>query len=297
MTPNQEPVRASDGVVETDDRSGPRRAEPKRKGGRQAPPSGSGRHLTNGKNGRAPGEAVVIPQALGGKKGREQERRAGDATPDWDSFLPARSERLPWKVGQRVKRAGDVVLSGLTLLVLAPILALVAVLVKMSSRGPVFYACDYVGYRGRRFRGYKFRTMVADADEKKAELLHLNHMNGPAFKIRNDPRVTALGRFLRKYSIDELPQLWNVLRGDMSLVGPRPPLPEEWAEYEEWQRAKLSVVPGITCYWQIEGRSDIVDFDRWARMDLRYIDEWSLWEDAKILARTVPAVLLGRGAY
>jgi lipopolysaccharide/colanic/teichoic acid biosynthesis glycosyltransferase len=126
---------------------------------------------------------------------------------------------------------------------------------------------------------------------------HLNHMRGPAFKIRNDPRVTPLGRFLRKFSIDELPQLWNVVRGDMSLVGPRPPLPDEYRAFKPWQRAKLAVCPGITCYWQIQGRSEITDFDEWARLDLKYIEEWNLWTDLKILLKTIPAVLRGHGAY
>ncbi len=216
---------------------------------------------------------------------------------DWASFLPAQSKSLRWKVGQRMKRAIDIVGSGAGLLVLSPALLLVAALIKITSRGPVFYVCEYVGHRGRRFPGYKFRTMVADAEAQKARLNHLNHMSGPAFKIRDDPRITRLGRFLRKYSIDELPQLWNVLRGDMSLVGPRPPLPEEWAEYKEWQRGKLSVIPGITCYWQVRGRSEITDFDEWAKLDLKYIQEWSVWTDLKILAQTIPAVLTGDGAY
>ncbi len=217
--------------------------------------------------------------------------------PDWDAFLPERAAGLRWRVGQKVKRALDIVLAGTGLVVLSPALAFVAVLIKARSRGPIFYVCEYVGYRGRRFPGYKFRTMQADAEARKADLAHLNHMTGPAFKIREDPRITRLGRFLRKYSVDELPQLWNVLRGDMSLVGPRPPLPEEWVEYADWQRAKLSVMPGITCYWQVNGRSEITDFDEWARLDLQYIEEWSLATDLRILAQTVPAVLTGDGAY
>jgi len=216
---------------------------------------------------------------------------------DWDSCLPERSTGLAWRVGQRVKRLLDAVLASVMLVVLLPLLLAVALMVRLTSRGSTFYACEYVGRRGRRFVGRKFRTMVADAESKKAELLHLNHMKGPAFKIRRDPRITPLGRFLRKFSIDELPQLWNVVKGDMSLVGPRPPLPEEWAEFKDWQRAKLAVVPGITCTWQVNGRSDIVDFDEWARLDLQYIERWSLWEDSKLLVRTIPAVLKGNGAY
>jgi len=216
---------------------------------------------------------------------------------DWDSCLPERSSGLAWRVGQRVKRVIDAVLASALVVALLPLFLVVAALVRLTSRGPTFYVCEYVGRRGRRFMGYKFRTMVADAEAKKAELLHLNHMKGPAFKIRRDPRITPLGRFLRKFSIDELPQLWNVVKGDMSLVGPRPPLPEEWVEFKEWQRAKLAVVPGITCTWQVNGRSDIVDFDEWARLDLQYIERWSLWEDSKLLVRTIPAVLKGHGAY
>ncbi len=216
---------------------------------------------------------------------------------DWDGFLPQSAETARWRIGQTAKRAFDFVAASLILLALLPLFAVVAVVIKLTSKGPVFYVCDYVGYRGRRFPGYKFRTMVADAEAKKVELNHLNHMKGPAFKIRDDPRITGVGKILRKYSIDELPQLWNVVKGDMSLVGPRPPLPEEWVEYKDWHRAKLSVIPGITCYWQINGRSEITDFDEWARLDLRYIDEWSLWTDLKILAGTVPAVLKGHGAY
>jgi len=131
----------------------------------------------------------------------------------------------------------------------------------------------------------------------KPELAHLNHVTGPAFKIRDDPRITPLGRMLRRFSVDELPQLWNVLKGDMSMVGPRPPLPEEWVEFKPWHRGKLSVVPGITCFWQVEGRSDITDFDEWAMLDLRYIRDWSLITDVMILLRTIPAVLRGHGAY
>ena len=216
---------------------------------------------------------------------------------DWDSCLPERSTGLAWRVGQRVKRMLDAVLASVILIALLPLFLTVALMVRLTSRGSTFYVCEYVGRRGRRFVGYKFRTMVANAETKKAELIHLNHMKGPAFKIRRDPRITPFGCFLRKLSIDELPQLWNVVRGDMSLVGPRPPLPEEWAEFKDWQRAKLAVVPGITCTWQVNGRSDIVDFDEWARMDLQYIERWSLWEDSKLLVRTIPAVLTGRGAY
>lgn len=196
-----------------------------------------------------------------------------------------------------MKRVLDFVLSLAGLVVLAPFLLVVAVLVRVTSKGPVFYRSIYIGYRGQSFTGYKFRSMVDNADLLKDDMKHLNHMRGPAFKIRNDPRVTPLGRFLRKFSIDELPQLWNVVRGDMSLVGPRPPLPDEYRAFKPWQRAKLAVCPGITCYWQIQGRSEISDFDEWARLDLKYIEEWNLWTDLKILLKTIPAVLRGHGAY
>jgi lipopolysaccharide/colanic/teichoic acid biosynthesis glycosyltransferase len=220
--------------------------------------------------------------------------RNGEA---WRAVLPERASGLAWRAGQRVKRVLDLLMAGLGLIVLSPFLILVALLVKATSRGPVFYRATYVGHRGRPFVGYKFRSMVDNAEELKSQMGHLNHMHGPAFKIRNDPRVTRLGRFLRKFSIDEFPQLWNVVRGDISLVGPRPPLPEEYREFEPWQRGKLAVRPGITCYWQIQGRSEIHDFAEWARLDLKYIQEWSLWTDVKILVRTIPAVCRGDGAY
>jgi lipopolysaccharide/colanic/teichoic acid biosynthesis glycosyltransferase len=216
---------------------------------------------------------------------------------DWDTFLPERAQTRAWRIGQRVKRGVDFVGAAVGLLVLLPLLAAVALLVRATSRGPVLYRSRYVGERGRGFVGYKFRSMVADADGMKASVAHLNHMKGPAFKVRDDPRVTRVGKLLRKLSLDELPQLWNVLRGDMSLVGPRPPLPEEYARFEEWHKRKLAVKPGITCLWQINGRSEICDFDEWARLDLQYIESWSLWADLRILVRTIPAVVRGRGAY
>jgi lipopolysaccharide/colanic/teichoic acid biosynthesis glycosyltransferase len=216
---------------------------------------------------------------------------------DWQAFLPPRSRTLRWRAGQVVKRVIDVVGSGIGLVVLMPLLLVIAALVRITSAGPVLYRSKYLGKHAHPFVGYKFRTMIANADDLKSSMAHLNHMHGPAFKIRNDPRVTVLGRFLRKYSLDELPQLWSVLKGDMSLVGPRPPLPEEFQRYQAWHRGKLAITPGITCFWQINGRSDIHDFDEWMRLDLKYIEKWSLWTDLKILARTIPAVLRGHGAY
>jgi len=216
---------------------------------------------------------------------------------EWKAFLPERASGLRWWAGQAFKRAMDFVLALVGSIALLPLLLVIAVVVKLTSKGPALYRSTYVGYRGRPFVGYKFRSMVQNANELKAEMGLLNHMRGPAFKIRNDPRVTPVGRFLRKFSIDELPQLWNVIRGEMSLVGPRPPLPEEYEQFAVWQRGKLAVRPGITCFWQIQGRSEISDFAEWARLDLAYIDAWSLWTDLKILLRTIPAVFWGHGAY
>lgn len=152
-----------------------------------------------------------------------------------------------------------------------------------------------MGLRGRRFNLYKFRTMVKDAEKKLEEIKHLNEVDGPVFKIEKDPRLTPIGGFLRKSSIDELPQLFNVLKGEMSIVGPRPPIPSEVNEYERWQRRRLSMRPGLTCLWQISGRSEL-DFDTWMRLDLQYIDNWSLTLDLIIILKTIPAVLSGRGA-
>jgi exopolysaccharide biosynthesis polyprenyl glycosylphosphotransferase len=194
------------------------------------------------------------------------------------------------------KRVVDAGLSLAALIVLAPLMLVVAILIKVSSPGPVFFAQDRVGMNQRRFRIYKFRSMVIDAEEKKKELAHLNEIaDGPAFKMKDDPRITRIGRFIRKTSIDELPQLFNVLHGEMSLVGPRPPLPDEVKRYEWLFRKRLSVKPGITCVWQISGRSNTT-FERWMQMDNEYIENWSIWLDMKILVKTVPAVLLGRGA-
>ena len=234
-----------------------------------------------------PAEPFVLPQ-----RAQRLRRRV-----DWSAYLPARAAGRSWQVQQAVKRVLDVVLAAAGLVVLLPVFVLVAALVKLSSRGPVLYEWRALGYRARPFVAYKFRTMVVGADARKAEYAAVNEMNGPVFKLRRDPRVTPLGRWLRKFSIDELPQLWSVLKGDMSLVGPRPPLPEEFAQYEEWQCGKLAVKPGITCFWQVSGRSEISDFRTWARLDLRYIRDWNLWLDFQLLLRTIPAVLSGRGAY
>jgi lipopolysaccharide/colanic/teichoic acid biosynthesis glycosyltransferase len=196
-----------------------------------------------------------------------------------------------------VKRLMDIAVSGALLLVLFPLFVLIAAAIKLSTpRLPILYPWQVVGYKGRRFTGYKFSTMVADADLKRNELLDRNEMQGPVFKIRNDPRVTRVGRLLRKFSLNELPQLWSVLKGDMSLVGPRPAFPHELERYELWHKRKLCVRPGMTCLWQVRGRNRISDFNDWVRMDLEYIDNWSLWLDVKILVRTAWTVVVGSGS-
>jgi exopolysaccharide biosynthesis polyprenyl glycosylphosphotransferase len=193
------------------------------------------------------------------------------------------------------KRVLDVWVAGLVLFLGLPAVGAIAFLIKLTSGGNVLFRQTRCGLNGRFFTLYKFRTMVEDAEERRDALMHLNEMNGPVFKLKSDPRVTAFGRFLRKFSLDELPQLWNVLRGDMSLVGPRPPIPEEVARYQRWQRRRLAMKPGLTCLWQISGRNQ-VDFDRWMELDLEYIDSWTPLLDLKILLKTIPVVLSGRGA-
>lgn len=194
------------------------------------------------------------------------------------------------------KRIVDIGVSAVTLLLLSPVMVVIALLIRLTSPGPVLFAQDRVGMNQRRFRLYKFRSMVVDADERKKELAYLNELDGPAFKIGNDPRVTPIGRFIRKSSIDELPQLYNVLKGEMSLVGPRPPLPDEVSKYDWLFRRRLSVKPGITCVWQVSGRSNTT-FDEWMMMDKQYVENWSLLLDFKILLKTIPAVLFGKGAH
>ncbi len=206
-------------------------------------------------------------------------------------------ESTPYKAWQlAIKRAWDILVSFTFLLLLSPVFALIALVIKAGSRGPVFFRQTRCGLNGRKFTLYKFRTMVEDAEDRLDELRAKNEMNGPVFKIKNDPRLTAAGHFLRKFSIDELPQLWNVLNGQMSLVGPRPPLPEEVEKYDYWQRRRLSMKPGLTCLWQVGGRNRIKDFNEWLRLDLEYIDRWSIGLDVLILLRTIPAVISGRGA-
>jgi exopolysaccharide biosynthesis polyprenyl glycosylphosphotransferase len=197
--------------------------------------------------------------------------------------------------GLAVKRVIDVVGAAIGLVLGLPVLAAAAAAIKLDSPGPVLFLQTRCTRYGRPFVMPKLRTMVSDAPARRQELAARNEMDGPVFKIKRDPRVTRVGRLLRRYSIDEMPQLWSVLKGDMSLVGPRPPLPDEVASYQTFERRRLSMRPGLTCLWQVSGRNEI-GFDDWVRMDLEYIDTWSIWNDVKIMLRTIPAVLSGSGA-
>ncbi len=194
-----------------------------------------------------------------------------------------------------LKRIFDIAASSAALVLLSPIMLGVALAIKLTSEGPVFFRQPRVGRYGRVFDMLKFRSMVANAEELKSKLLAQNEQTGPVFKMKRDPRVTAIGRFIRKYSIDELPQFINVLRGEMTIVGPRPPVPSEVAQYEAWQRRRLSVRPGITCVWQVSGRNEI-GFEQWMYLDMQYIDNWSLGQDFQLIFKTVPVVLFGKGA-
>ena len=210
-------------------------------------------------------------------------------------------KRLAWRMvvagALLLKRAFDLVASFIALLLLAPLFLLIALLIKVEDRGPVFLGQIRVGKHGREFRMFKFRSMIVNADQHLAKLLEQNkHADGVTFKIQNDPRITKVGKWLRKFSLDEFPQFYNVLRGDMSLVGPRPCLPREVAQYTLEQRRRLEVTPGLTCLWQIGGRAEI-DFSGQVQLDVRYIESQSFFGDLLILAKTVPAVLLSKGAY
>ena len=205
------------------------------------------------------------------------------------SATPHDEIRLP------IKRLIDLLLAGAAMVALFPVMILVAGIIRLTSPGPAIFRQERCGLNGRRFMFYKFRSMCENADAMRASLEHLSNRQ-LALKIPNDPRLTAVGRWLRKFSIDEWPQLWNVLKGDMSLVGPRPPLPEEVEHYLPWQRRRLRMRPGLTCLWAVSGR-DAVDFETWMRLDMEYIDNWSLALDWKILLRTIPHVLSGRGAH
>ncbi|WP_352416964.1 sugar transferase [Clostridium tertium] len=199
-----------------------------------------------------------------------------------------RKESTLYKVS---KRALDVIASFLGLVILSPILLIVAILIKLESKGPAIFAQSRIGLNGKEFKMYKFRSMVQNAEELKEKLAKQNEMSGPMFKMKNDPRVTKVGKFIRKTSIDELPQLLNILKGDMTLVGPRPSLPREVEKFESWMLKRLEVKPGLTCYWQVSGRNNI-DFYEWMKLDLKYVNDMSFWLDIKLIFKTV-AVLFG----
>ncbi|HEY1694833.1 MAG TPA: sugar transferase [Polyangiaceae bacterium] len=239
-------------------------------------------------------ERFGIPFALpaaGFRFSRAQPQHKSATADGYIHYLTVRAK----PVQRALKRAIDIAVSGVALALLSPILAGVALLVKLTSRGPVLFKQVRVGQHGRQFHMLKFRSMVINAEELKARLLAQNEQTGPVFKMKIDPRITGIGRIIRKFSIDELPQLLNVLRGEMSLVGPRPPIPSEVAKYEAWQRRRLSVRPGLTCVWQVSGRNEI-SFEEWMYLDMQYIDHWSLQRDLELIAKTVPVVLTGRGA-
>jgi lipopolysaccharide/colanic/teichoic acid biosynthesis glycosyltransferase len=193
-----------------------------------------------------------------------------------------------------IKRVLDLILSALALVFLSPVLLGILLVIRVTSPGPTFFVQRRSTLRGREFNMYKFRTMVANAEEIRQDLDHRNEVSGPVFKIKDDPRVTPFGRWLRRYSLDELPQLWNVLKGDMAIVGPRPPIPAEVAKYENWQRRRLSMRSGCTCLWQIGGRNQL-SFEDWMKLDLKYIDTWSLALDFQIMFKTLGAILRGTG--
>ncbi len=209
-------------------------------------------------------------------------------------LTPNDTQLSPW--ARVFKRGTDVLGSAFGLLIFSPLLAIIAVAIRLDSPGPVIFSQPRVGRNGKLFRVFKFRTMVKDADQIKDQVRHLNEAQGPMFKIRDDPRITRVGRFLRRTSLDELPQFWNSLLGDMSLVGPRPALPEEVADYADWHRQRLATAPGITGLWQVSGRSDL-SFEEMVLLDIYYIENWSPLRDLSILLRTIPQFIAGRGAY
>ena len=239
-------------------------------------------------------ERLGIPFAVPAhvfRLGRALPRHAGSVADGYVHYVLTVSRT----VQDATKRAVDVVLSALAILALSPLFVVVAAAIKLTSRGPVFFKQVRVGLRGRYFPMYKFRSMVVDAEQRLTELAAKNEQTGPVFKMRKDPRITPVGRVLRAYSIDELPQLLNILRGEMSIVGPRPPVPSEVSQYQPWQRRRLSVRPGLTCLWQVQGRNNI-GFDEWMLLDLQYVDQWSFTKDVALIGRTVPVVVSGRGA-
>ena len=195
-----------------------------------------------------------------------------------------------------IKRLIDIICSFMGLLAFSPLFIIIAIIIKFTSKGPVFFSQKRVGKYGREFDMYKFRSMVVNAEELKEKLAAQNEMSGPMFKMKDDPRVTKVGKFIRKTSIDELPQLWNVLKGDMSLVGPRPSLPKEVAQFEDWMHKRLEVKPGLTCYWQVSGRNNI-DFEDWMKLDVKYVKERNLWIDIKLIFKTVGVLFGDKNAH
>ncbi|MDH4037630.1 MAG: sugar transferase [Candidatus Krumholzibacteria bacterium] len=230
-------------------------------------------------------------QQEGGTRAALSPSRAAPEFPAVD--VMATAEPFGYRVSRRLF---DLVFGFLILLLIAPVVPLLAVMIRLDSPGPILYRQTRIGQGGRRFTFLKFRSMYAGSDRKLDELAALNEQAGPIFKMRDDPRITPVGRFLRRSSLDEIPQILNVLRGDMSIVGPRPALPAEVSKYEPWQRRRLEARPGLTCLWQISGRSHI-GFDEWMRLDVEYLRTRSLWTDVVILAKTIPAVMARRGAY
>lgn len=197
---------------------------------------------------------------------------------------------------EAIKRLIDIICSFVGILVLSPLFIIIAIIIKFTSKGPVFFSQKRVGKHGREFDMYKFRSMVVNAEELKEKLAAQNEMSGPMFKMKDDPRVTKVGKFIRKTSLDELPQLWNVLKGDMSLVGPRPSLPKEVAQFDKWMHRRLEVKPGLTCYWQVSGRNNI-DFEDWMKLDIRYVEEKNLWIDIKLICKTVFVLFGDKNAH
>jgi lipopolysaccharide/colanic/teichoic acid biosynthesis glycosyltransferase len=244
--------------------------------------NGAGRHMNGSANGH--GAAAWPELALATRAGAVRFLSAYEAPPEHGLYM------------RGGKRLLDLAGAFVALVLSSPLLLLAAILIKLESRGPVIYKSVRIGRGARPFTFFKLRTMVDGADQHRHSLSHLNETDGPVFKMARDPRVTRIGRWLRVTSLDEIPQLWNVLRGEMSLVGPRPPIAEEVVQYEPWQLRRLDVLPGITCLWQISGRSRI-GFQEWMRLDLEYIKHRSFWLDMKILVRTIPAVLSREGAY
>lgn len=291
----EHPARESD-LVDTTTESGTTRSVPLPLGAapplaRPRPVNGSA-HPVGATNGYANGHA----RPRGGAHGVWNGVRASAPGASPAHVLPFEAPRQEGLYLRFGKRALDVVGAAVAMVFSIPVVAALAVLIKLESRGPVFYRSVRIGRGGRPFVFFKLRSMVKDADRSRQEIEHMNECDGPVFKIARDPRITRIGRFLRSTSLDELPQFYNVLAGDMSLVGPRPPIPEEVAQYEPWQLRRLDVRPGITCLWQISGRSRI-GFQEWMRLDLEYIRRQSLSLDLKILVRTLPAVLSREGAY